>query len=136
MSSTSSGSDRGARIAVDGFDRGVRMRRESRGDPSACCASRSLRVEEQRSGNPRGMTVVDGLPGGVCASAGARSEPPGLVAADAVHGSPGRSINTLIAEPLSAPYTTQHSDEDYEVVLAFGEGGGEEKAPRHSRRRR
>lgn len=48
-------------------------------------------------------------------------------------GSSGNSINSLIADPISAPFTTQHADEDYEIVLALGEGGGEEKA---SRRRR
>jgi hypothetical protein len=50
-------------------------------------------------------------------------------------GSTGTSINTLIADPLAAPYTTQHADEDYEVVLGFGEGTGEERAKPHRRRR-
>ena len=50
-------------------------------------------------------------------------------------GSTGSAINTLIAEPLSAPYTTQHADEDYEIVLGFGEGSGEERVKPHRRRR-
>ncbi|MDE2364386.1 MAG: hypothetical protein KGM42_17045 [Hyphomicrobiales bacterium] len=49
-------------------------------------------------------------------------------------GSTGTAITSLIAEPLSAPYTTQHADEDYEVVLSLGEGGGEDKPSRHRRR--
>ncbi|MFO1114925.1 MAG: hypothetical protein U1E28_04525 [Beijerinckiaceae bacterium] len=49
-------------------------------------------------------------------------------------GSSGNSINSLIAEPMSVPFTSQHADEDYEVVLSLGEGGGEEKAARRKRR--
>lgn len=48
-------------------------------------------------------------------------------------GSSGNSINSLIADPMSVPFTSQHADEDYEVVLALGEGGGEEKAARRGR---
>ena len=49
-------------------------------------------------------------------------------------GSTGNAINTLIAEPLAAPYITSHADEDYEIVLALGEGGGDDRAPRRRRR--
>ncbi len=49
-------------------------------------------------------------------------------------GSAGNAINTLIAEPMAAPFTTSHADEDYEIVLALGEGGGEDREPRWRRR--
>ena len=41
-------------------------------------------------------------------------------------------VTALVADPLAVPYTTEHADDDYEVVLGFGEGPA---APRRKTRR-
>ena len=51
-------------------------------------------------------------------------------------GSTGNSINALIADPLAAPFTTEHAADDYEIVLSIGRGGGEKVDRRRNRHRR
>jgi len=48
-------------------------------------------------------------------------------------GSSGSAINSLIADPLSAPFINEHAADDYEIVLAMGQG---ETEPQAKRRRR
>ena len=48
-------------------------------------------------------------------------------------GSTGTALTTLIADPLAAPYINERAADDYEVVLAMGQGGRALRS--HSRRR-
>lgn len=50
-------------------------------------------------------------------------------------GSSGTALTSLVAEPLGAPYINDYPSEDYEIVLAISQGGGEPtKAKRRKRR--
>jgi hypothetical protein len=49
-------------------------------------------------------------------------------------GSTGTAINSLIADPLTAPYINERASDDYEVVLALGQGESEPGAARRKRR--
>ncbi|MBX3526918.1 MAG: hypothetical protein KDJ20_06000 [Hyphomicrobiales bacterium] len=50
-------------------------------------------------------------------------------------GSTGSSINTLVSEPLAAPFINERAADDYEVVLSIGKGG-ETRDRRRNRHRR
>lgn len=50
-------------------------------------------------------------------------------------GATGNSINTLVSEPLSAPFINERAADDYEIVLSMG-AGGENRDRRRNRHRR
>jgi hypothetical protein len=46
----------------------------------------------------------------------------------------GQAQFTLVADPLTVPYTTEHAADDYEVVLGLGERGGSGVPSKRARR--
>ncbi|MFT4096841.1 MAG: hypothetical protein QM651_06940 [Rhodoblastus sp.] len=51
-------------------------------------------------------------------------------------GSTGNAINSLIAEPLAAPFLNERAADDYEIVLSIGRGGEDKVDRRRNRHRR
>jgi hypothetical protein len=45
-------------------------------------------------------------------------------------GSTGSSINSLIADPVAAPFVHEHTADDYEILLSMGQGEAEPRARR------